>query len=140
MSYYQFTRSGNGKPCIGVGGGGMTNSFIGRTVIDKHGDLKKAVFIKTTGHRANQLDQAIVEVEPGDIIVHMHGNYPITDDNTDAHLDAQEIREIVDKTNTAITEASPLMYEDIPEKVIRGLKIRHNRDGDYFCNADKQEA
>lgn len=130
---YQFTRTKDGKPCIGVGGGAMTKTYTGRTVIDKHGNLKDPVFVRTTGHRCNAHDQAIVLIEVEDIIVHMQGNFPINDENNENKIDARKIIELVEKTDTAITQPYPLTYKDLPEKVIAGLLTRHNRDGMYFC-------
>jgi len=134
-------KSRKGYPVIGVGGGACSNTFKCRFVIDgKTGNLKKAIFVKTTGKRSCRLDQAIVPLEVGDVICEMWGRRPVTAENPDICMKALKIigfgteisgsyAEVEDITDTLY---SPFEFPS----VVRGANIYHNRNGAYFCTIE----
>jgi hypothetical protein len=122
----------SGKNAIGIGGGAYTKSFTFRTVIGKTGALKPAIFIRNAGDLACQLDQAIAEIEIGDLILMGSGYLPIKPDNPGAIVKAYRIFAIGDAIVIAHHEGT-FLIGDLPESVITGASIYHNRDGSYFA-------
>ena len=128
-------RNTEGKPVMTAGGGAYHNTYQARTILRPTPDgytLKPAVFVKRTGHRASSMEQAIIPIETGDVIVTMTGKLPITDMNPDALIEAYRITEIADQTVTA--EEIKITHREIPANVITGASTYHNKEGSYFCD------
>jgi hypothetical protein len=128
-------RNHEGKPVMTAGGGAYHNTYQARTILRPHLTgyrLKPAIFVKRTGHRASSLEQAIIPIETGDVIVTMTGKLPITDMNPDAIIEAYQITEISDQTATA-TEIT-ITHRELPVNVIVGASTYHNKEGCYFCD------
>jgi hypothetical protein len=129
------TRTGTGTPAISAGGGAFHNTYQAVTVMSDTPtgySLKTATFIKTSGHRASSLEQAIIPIEIGDVIVSLYGKLPITDQNPDAIITGYKITSIADLTATA--EQIKITHREIPVNVITGASTYHNKEGSYFCD------
>jgi hypothetical protein len=146
MAELILNRTKKGFPCIGVGGGRMTSTFTLRTVLVQSKPLsepnpystKPAIFVRTKGHRSNEHDQAIVIVESGDIIVVGTGSIPINPENTEITLNAEQVKQLIlsstGDTYRAITEPVTVNIDQLPESIIKGASLYHNRDGEYFTS------
>jgi hypothetical protein len=128
----EIENSRTGKPVFGVGGGAATNTFSGRFVVSPDGSLKPAIFIKKAGQLANRTDQAIVPLIEGDIIVSVYGHKPVDANNPDCHIEAVRIKSFNLAEKTAEVEKVGFDFSQIPQKVVDGLNIYHNRSGEYF--------
>ena len=132
MKIIEIELSRAGKPVLGVGGGSSTNTYRGRFVISPDGSLKPAIFIRRSGQLSNQIDQAIVPLIEGDIIVSVYGHKPVNANNPDSHLEAVRIKSFNLAEKTAQAEEVGFEFSQIPQKVIEGLTLYHNRSGEYF--------
>ncbi len=131
---YPVEKTESGKTVIGIGGGAYKNTFTFRTVMKRTGDrytVKPALFIRKAGDRACKLDQGITEIEPGDLIVTGSGYLPISDDNPECKITAYQITEIA--YHKGYAEVIEVAIPDIPDQVIAGAQIYHNREGLYFA-------
>jgi hypothetical protein len=131
---FPIERTPDNKPAIGIGGGSFTKKFTFRTVIRNTGDrfeLKPAIFIRSAGDLACQLDQGIAEIEPGDLIVIGSGFLPITKDNPGVNLAA--FRVITLGVDHALVSEEKIAIGDLPFSIITGASLYHNRDGSYFA-------
>jgi hypothetical protein len=127
----KITRSRSGLPCVGVGGGAFTNTTNGRLVM-RDGFVASAIFVKKSGHLACSLEQAIVPIKEGDEIIEVDGHLPIDDNNPDIRVvvfTVQKIRE--NEADLKFKEERAISR--LPEIVVKGLSIYHNRDGSYFA-------
>jgi hypothetical protein len=124
--------SRTGKPVLGVGGGSATNTFAGRFVVSQDGELKTALFVKKHGHLSNSLNQAIVPLSVGDIIVNIYGHKPVDEYNKDCHVEAVSIKSFDLSEKTAEVEDVYVTLSQVPLKIIDGIKTYHNRDGSLF--------
>jgi len=134
------TRTTNGTPVIGAGGGAFTNTYQATTALrpTKEGfALKRAAVIKQTGHRESSLEQAIIPIEIGDVIVSLYGKLPINDENPEAIIAAFRIVSI--KGQKVIADPIELFHQDIPLSIIQGAGTYHNKDGNFFCLEPEQK-
>jgi len=125
---------------MSAGGGAFHNTYSATTILKVIPvglnrekivyDLKNAGLIKTAGHLANSLEQAIIPVEVNDIVVYLSGKLPISDMNQDAKVTAYRITDI--DLTTARAEEITITHAEIPASVIIGAGIYHNRKGGYF--------
>jgi hypothetical protein len=140
-------RTPSGIATMSAGGGAFTNTYQAITILktipvgyDREKtvyDLKNAGLIKTAGHLASSTEQAIIPVDIGDVVVFLSGKLPISDLNPDAGVSAYRITEINDQN--ANGEPITVTHAEIPQSVIVGAGIYHNRKGGYFCYPVKQE-
>lgn len=141
---YTISVSKTGIPCIGVGGGGKTNSYVGRAVFQCNGGalkLKEAFFVKSRGHLSCSKDQAIVPVNVRDIIVEYEGYLPIQEENPDARYSLYRVVDIDTERGIAVTEDvnMDVWNEVFTPNIITGLSTYHNRDGMWFAAAKDEE-
>jgi len=118
-----------GKPCIGVGGGAFANTFQGRFVL-REGKLAPTIFIRQRGSLSNELDQAVVPVRVGDLIVNISGSFPIDFSNFGLSIKTGKIADFV--KDEVVLEEVDYPLPALPEKVVKGLSLYFNRDGRYF--------
>jgi hypothetical protein len=133
-------RTPSGTVTMSAGGGAFHNTYIAQTVLKPTTtgyELKNAGFIKVSGHRASSTEQAIIPIEVNDVVVYLSGKLPITDQNPDAIITAYRITDI--GLTIADAEQIPITHAEIPQSVIQGTEIYHNREGSYFCKPVKQE-
>ena len=132
----------SGFPTIGIGGGATASYGEYRFVLNARKQLKRALFIKHSGHLANSLSQAIVVLNEGDILI--EGNCKRYDPK--AAYEANELKYKAYKIISTkqgipeiILEETDLKFEDIPEKVWDGAMSYHNRSALYFCEPPKEK-
>ena len=133
-------RTPSGVAIMSAGGGSFTNTYQAITVLKPTAtgyELKTAGLIKTAGHLASSTEQIIIPVNVGDVVIYLSGKLPISDLNPDAELSAYQITDI--DLMTARAEEIPITHAEIPQSVIEGAGIYHNRKGSYFCKPVKQE-
>jgi len=129
MEKITVSRSRSGLPCIGAGGGAATNTFNGRFILRGEG-LATAIFIRQNGSLSNELDQAIVPVKLGDVVVEVYGSKPVDLNNPNLSLKAGRITGFVN--DEATLEKVEYPFSTLPKSVVEGLSLYHNRDGRYF--------
>jgi hypothetical protein len=140
-------RTPSGIATMSAGGGAETNTYSATTILKvipvgfnrekSVYDLKNAGLIKTAGHLACSLEQAIIPVEIGDVVIYLNGKLPLSDLNPDAEVTGYKITAI--DNVTAIGEQVTITHADIPQSVIIGAGKYHNREGNYFCYPVIQE-
>ena len=145
---FQGSLSRSGTPCLGVGGGALTNTFHGRMLFREQ-DGKylppRAIFIKTRGVLASECEQAIVPVKVGDIILVIQGPLPASPDNPDVEIlpymvgsiNASRLAVTVDGIRLTIVTQLPEMIAKIPWDA---LGKYHNRDGSPFVETSGDKA
>lgn len=132
---YPTTKTLNGDPVIGIGGGSYTKTFTFRIVMRKTGDrytLKPAIHIRKAGDLACSLTQGYVKPEPGDLIVTGSGYLPVTEENPDNYCETVKVLEILGEVVIVDPNCDPVYIGDLPECVRTGAGIYHNREGTYF--------
>jgi len=136
-------KSKKGFPTIGVGGGAATNTYEGRWVVGQDGFLLPAIFMAERGNLSQSTSQAIVVLRPGDRIFAIQGRKPVTLDDPETTVGGLRILSISDGYVASeqdggyfggdmMAVVEPVSCDEIPEKVIQGLSLYHNRDGRYF--------
>ena len=135
-----FSRSGT--PCLGVGGGAYSNTLTGRMVLRPDGSKPHALFVKRHGDLACSMQQAIVPVQIGDMILTFQGKLPAERANPDVDTTIYTVNSIT-KTDTdepvfgcEVVAGGTLDEETIQaiEEAIpwEALGTYHNRDGQPF--------
>ena len=132
MENIRISRNRSGLPCVGVGGGAMANTFQGRFVLRDGKELASAIFIRQHGNLSNELDQAIVPVKIGDLVVEVSGFKPADLLNPRLSLRTGRISGFINEE--AILEKVEYPFSTLPESVREGLSLYHNRDGRYFIS------
>jgi len=133
---YPITKTVNGDPVIGIGGGGFTKKFHFRIVKRKSGDLAPAIFIRKTGDLACSLSQGYVKAEPGDLIIEGSGYLPLEMNNPDISLTGFRVDGINPEYLTGF-KVDGITFLDLPYRVIIGSSEYHNRDGSYFSGVQE---
>ena len=128
---YPIKKTPGGIAVIPIGGGAFTKTFQFRAVMNGKNELKPAGFIRSSGILACELDQGITPINVNDLIVDGTGSLPIVRENPDIHLYAYRVTKIQDDHAVVIREFISL--ETLPESVITGASLYHNRDGSYFA-------
>jgi hypothetical protein len=130
----RIVKTKSGYPAIWVGGGAYTNTCEGTFVLDEDKVLKSPICIATKGDLACG-SQALVGLEVGDIVIKISGK---TDGlNEEGYksgrieIEGVEIEDFDDEE--AYTKPICINFSDIPESVLQGLSIYHNKNGQYFC-------
>jgi len=126
----------DGYPALTAGGGSFTNTYKSILVLDANRQLKPASFIRRTGMLANEMDQAIIPVVTGDIIIELSGKLPVNDQNPDAHITGWKITHFTNQY-WIVGEEIPIKHSEIPRKIIEGTSIYHNRNGEFFCDGEQ---
>lgn len=135
---YPIQKTGSGIATIGIGGGAFTKTFRFRTVLKKDPknmfrySPKAAGFIRTTGDLACQIDQGLTPINPGDLIVTGSGALPINPDNPAIQIRALRVIQIND--DHAIVYEEGFKVSDLPDSILTGAQIYHNRDGSFFAD------
>ena len=130
--------SRQGTPCLGVGGGAFSNTFVGRMVLRPDGSKPHALFIRRHGDLACALDQATVPMQLGDRIITFSGSLPAQSDNPEMEVMVYIVTSISDKEGVPI-----FVCRDAEEDYLGGvpgwnsipweaLDTFHNRDGRPF--------
>jgi len=130
MEKIRISKSRSGLPCIGVGGGAMSNTFQGRFLLRDGRELVSAIFIRQHGNLSCELDQAIVSVKVGDVVVEVSGSKPADLFNPNLSIKASRITGFIN--DEATLEEVEYPFSTLPESVMEGLSLYHNRDGRYF--------
>ena len=143
MKNFRINRAPDGITAAWVGGGAMTNTFIVtvvlRPTVSGQYRLPNPVFIRTTGTLANCQDQALVELNEKDFILTMRGTKPIVAENPDITMSVVQVAGFYrdadgfEYVNPANYEVS-IPFNKIPESVIRGAEVYHNRKGNFFVH------
>jgi hypothetical protein len=107
----------------------MRNTCQGRFIL-RSGKLANAIFIRQHGSLSNELDQAVVPVKVGDVVVEVYGFSPVDMNNPGLSVRANRINGFVGDEATLESVDYPL--SGLPESVVEGLSQYHNRDGRYF--------
>lgn len=136
---FPISRSRSGLPCIGVGGGALTSRTKGRFVI-RRGQLAPAIFVRRGGHLACSMDQAVVPLREGDIIVEVYGRRPVDPNNPDIRAEAYWVPPIPDGAAEIRCEPAPAPDIFRFETVVRALGTYHNRDGAAFVRPREEAA
>jgi hypothetical protein len=132
---YPVQKTPGGIAVIPIGGGAFTKTFQFRAVMNGRNELKPAGFIRTTGILACELDQGVIPINVNDLIVDGTGSLPIVKENANIQIHAYRVLKIKDDHAVVIKEF--ISFETLPESVIIGASIYHNRDGSYFAGADQ---
>jgi hypothetical protein len=134
----EIVRTKNGHPACWVGGGAWSNTCGCKFVLNEKLQIKPAIFVRRSGQLACEKEQALVHVQLNDIIVEVWGRRSALCeqgyDAGDLHVTAKKTIEL--NENNAVVEEININYSDIPDSVIDGLDIYHNRDGKYFINSE----
>jgi hypothetical protein len=130
MENINISRSRSGLPCLGAGGGAMSNTCQGRFILRDGKRLADAIFVRQHGSLSNQFDQAIVPVKVGDVVVDVYGSRPVDMNNPNLSVKASRITGFVN--DEATLEYVEYPFSTLPESVVEGLSQYHNRDGRYF--------
>ena len=133
----KLTATAAGHPAVTAGGGSCTNTYKAITILTADLKLKPANFIRRTGTLSNELDQVIIPVIKGDIIVELNGNLPISDQNPQASITGWKITHFHNQY-WASGERVEITHSQIPRRVIEGASQYHNREGSYFCDGEEQ--
>ncbi len=145
MSIFYGSKSKTGIPCLGVGGGAHSNTVIGRVVL-RDGQPAPAIFIRNRGDLACHLDQGVVPIKLGDVVVEVEGRLPVASENPDLvvkHWKVVGIRDPRPSDRNSVDENVVIEVEpttsDVPDlfahpRVIEGLSAYHNRDGTLFVS------
>jgi len=132
--YVIIEKTSKGFPAIWVGGGAFSNRFSAQFVL-RNGRLAPSCFIKSAGSWFN-IEQALVPLQKGDVIVGVDGFLPANPDNPVIGAHGWKVKgfEINDGDIIAITEYVNISIDDVPPSVWEGCNILYNRDGRYFVS------
>lgn len=130
------SKSRSGTACIGVGGGAFSNTLQGRMIL-RDGKKPHALFTKSKGELASSIEQAIVPIQLGDIILVFEGKLPATLENPDLVVRAYRITGIREGEGDSLrieTEETPFLPEWEEEVPWHYLGVYHNREGWPFVS------
>jgi hypothetical protein len=132
--YIIIEKTSKGFPAIWVGGGATARQFSAQFVLrDKK--LAPAILTKSAGSWFN-IEQALVPLQKGDVIVGVEGFLPANPDNPVIGVHGWKVKgfEINDDNCIAITESVDISINDVPSSVWEGCNILYNLDGRYFVS------
>lgn len=129
MKNFTIEISKKGIPCLWESGGGWSNTGYATVIAGKHGEAKKAIYVRTHGNLACD-DHALIPVKVGDYVInagHEHGNntieiFQITGINLD-----EKIAEAVS------VEKIPTHLQDAVDACVDKSYDYHCRSS-YYCN------
>ena len=136
--------SQRGTPCLGVGGGALSNTVTGRMVLRSDGSKPHALFINQHGNLACSLVQAIVPVGLGDTIITFAGSLPAECGNPQFEVGAYIVRSI--EMSEVGGERVPIFFcepvgDDWLDSIFAwdgipydALNKYHNRDSEPFVD------
>lgn len=137
------------KPALWVGGGAMTNRAKARFLLVDGKHLPRPLFIKRGGHLSCSLEQALVPIRAGDVIVSYNGSKhdlqavfhpeaPIPAGLSALRVDSIDGTQLY--THNAIGIALEWFLhgpQDEVQQVYEGIMTYHNRDGGFFVKEGK---
>ena len=132
--YIIIEKTPKGFPAIWVGGGAAARQFSAQFVL-RNGGLASAILTKSAGSWYN-IEQALVPLQKGDILVGVEGFLPAHPDNPVIGIHGWKVKgfKIYDDNILAITESVDVSVDDIPSSVWEGANIYCNLDGRYFVS------
>ena len=133
--YVIIEKTPKGFPAIWVGGGAAARQFSAQFVL-RDGKLAPAILTKSAGSWYYTIEQALVPLQKGDILVGVEGFLPAHPDNPVIGVHGWKVKgfKIYDDNILAITESVDISIYDIPSSVWEGCNILYNRDGRYFVS------
>jgi len=132
--YIIIEKTPKGFPAIWVGGGAAARQFSAQFVL-RNGGLASAILTKSAGSWYN-IEQALVPLQKGDILVGVEGFLPAHPDNPVIGVHGWKVKgfKIYDDNILAITESVNISINDVPSSVWEGCNILYNLDGRYFVS------
>jgi len=126
--------SRTGIACLGVGGGASSNRFEGRIII-RNGRLPRALTVRARGPLACELDQAIVPVRIGDVVLEIAGSLPPSPET--AKVDAGIVRSFEKRGDSLVLTLEEVLEPKGWDSLVPwwALTTYHNRDGSPFVAA-----
>jgi hypothetical protein len=133
--YIIIEKTPKGFPAIWVGGGAAARQFSAQFVL-RDGKLAPAILTKSAGSWYYTIEQALVPLQKGDILVGVEGFLPASPDNPVIGIHGWKVKgfKIYDDNILAIMESVDINSDDIPSSVWEGANIYCNLDGRYFVS------
>jgi len=123
-------RTRSGKPAFWVGGGAFTNTCRGTWVLTENWEIAKPIYVRTSGPRACEEDQALVILKEGYHIMSFYGSWRDVgcDEVPPSSRRVIAFREDPEKGLVAQVIEESVDWSRVPETIKKNLQSYHCRD------------